>query len=472
MAATRREPLSAVDAAWLRMDRPTNRMMICGVMQLDGRIALADLQALARARLLRFHRLRQRVVDADSDPCWENDPGFELEWHVCQLPAAPGNTLQQAVGTLAGTALDPARPMWQMHLVDLPGGSAIVLRIHHCYADGFALLHVVDTLTDLEPHRVRAPPQDVAPPEPPYAAWQRLLGPAAEMAGDALRTSLSLAASGAQLALHPLRAAGQARAGIDLLYQAGLIATMEPDARTRLKGELGVAKRVAWAAPLPLSEVKAVAAGFNCSVNDVLVACVAGALQGWLRDQGDAAPGGDIRALVPVNLRPPGPLEALGNRFGLVFLDLPSGLENPLARLLEVQRRMNALKHSQQPLVALGILNAMGMAPRALRERLLDVLAANASLVLTNVHGQDEPRYLLGRRIAQQMFWVPQSGGIGVGASLFSYAGMVCFGLMTDALRVPEPAALTQRFGQEFENLVLAALLSPWPESNAASRRH
>jgi WS/DGAT/MGAT family acyltransferase len=312
----------------------------------------------------------------------------------------------------------------------------------------------------------------VAPPVPPHAAWQRLLGPAAEMAGDALRGSLSLAASGAQLALHPLRAAGQARAGIDLLYQAGLIATMEPDARTRLKGELGVAKRVAWATPLPLSEVKAIAAGFHCSVNDVLVACVAGALQGWLRDQGDAAPGGDIRALVPVNLRPPGPLEALGNRFGLVFLDLPSGLENPLARLLEVQRRMNALKHSQQPLVALGILNAMGMAPRALRERLLDVLAANASLVLTNVHGQDEPRYLLGRRVAQQMFWVPQSGGIGVGASLFSYAGMVSFGLMTDALRVPEPAALAQRFGQEFENLVLAALLSPWPESNAASRRH
>jgi WS/DGAT/MGAT family acyltransferase len=287
-----------------------------------------------------------------------------------------------------------------------------------------------------------------------------------------VRSSLSLAASGAQLALHPLRTAGYALSGVDLLYQAGLIAAMAPDAHTRLKGDLGVAKRVAWAPPLPLADVKAVAAGFGCSVNDVLVACVAGALRAWLLDQGDAPPGADIRALVPVNLRPPGPIEALGNRFGLVFLELPAGLDDPLARLREVHRRMAALKHSQQPLVALGILNAMGVAPRALRERLLDVLAANASLVLTNVHGQDAPRYLAGRRIAQQIFWVPQSGGIGVGASLFSYAGKVYFGLLTDALRVPDPAALAQRFAEEFENLVLAALLAPWPETDAASRPH
>ncbi|MGZ5198762.1 MAG: wax ester/triacylglycerol synthase family O-acyltransferase [Telluria sp.] len=472
MAEPSREALSAVDAAWLRMDRPTNRMVVCGVMQLDGRIALADLQAVVRDRLLRFHRLRQRVVDADSNPYWENDPWFDLDWHVRPAPPPAHAPLQRTVGELIGAALDPERPMWQLHLLDLPGGSAIVVRIHHCYGDGFALLHVVDTLTDLDPHHPRAPPQDVAAPVPPRAAWERMLGPVTEMAGDAVRSSLSLAAGGAQLALHPLRAADYALSGVDLLYQAGLIAAMAPDAHTRLKGQLGVAKRVAWAPPLPLADVKAVAAGFGCSVNDVLVACVAGALRAWLQDQGDAPPGADIRALVPVNLRPPGPIEALGNRFGLVFLELPAGLDDPLARLREVHRRMEALKHSQQPLVALGILNAMGVAPRALRERLLEVLAANASLVLTNVHGQDTPRYLAGRRIAQQMFWVPQSGGIGVGASIFSYAGKVYFGLLTDALRVPDPAALAQRFAEEFEALVLAALLAPWPATDAASRPH
>lgn len=162
-------------------------------------------------------------------------------------------------------------------------------------------------------------------------------------------------------------------------------------------------------------------------------------------------------------LRPPGPLVELGNRFGLVFLDLPVDVDDPVARVLEVHRRMDALKQSRQPVVALGILTAMGMAPQPVRERLLDVLAANASLVLTNVHGQDQARYLAGKHVAQQMFWVPQAGGIGVGASILSYNGQVSFGLVTDALRVPDPAALALRFAAEFERLVLAALLMPWP---------
>jgi WS/DGAT/MGAT family acyltransferase len=297
----------------------------------------------------------------------------------------------------------------------------------------------------------------------PRSALERLLGPATETAADALRATLAAAAGGAGLLTHPLRTIDYARSGADLLYQAGLIAGMAPDAATRLKGPLGGEKRVAWAAPLPLADVKAVAAAHACSVNDVLVSCVAGALRGYLLEQGDAVGAADIRALVPVNLRPPGPPLELGNQFGLVFLDLPVGLDDPVLRLREVHRRMSALKGSHQPQVALGILAGLGMAPRPVRERVLDVLAANASLVLTNVHGQDGPRYLAGQRIAQQMFWVPQAGGIGVGASVFSYDGQVNFGLAADALRVPQPAAVAGRCAAEFDTLLLASLLMPWP---------
>jgi WS/DGAT/MGAT family acyltransferase len=470
MQANGGEALGAVDTAWLRMDRPANLMMVCGLMRLEGQVGLQELKDVVRSRLLSFHRLRQRVADRDGSPRWEFDPWFDLDWHVQRLDLA-ASSLEQAMGELASTPLDPGKPLWQLHLADTGGASAVVLRIHHCYADGFALLYLVDSITDLEPDAPRAPRQDLVPPPEPYPAWERVLGPLAQTAGDALRGAVGLAQTGAGLLLHPQRALDYALSGADLLVQAGTIAAMGPDSPTRLKGELGIDKRAAWARQLPLAEVKAVAAALCCSVNDVLASCVAGALRGYLLDRGDAVDQAEIRALVPVNLRPPGPPVELGNRFGLVFLSLPVGIDDPVRRTLEVHERMDALKRSHQPLVALGMLAALGVAPAMLRERVLDVLAANASLVLTNVHGQDTPRYLAGRRIVQQMFWVPQAGGIGMGASVFSYDGQVSLGLVTDAMRVRDPGAIARRFAEQFEALLLSTLMMPWPPKAMSQHR-
>lgn len=464
--AAARESLSAVDAAWLRMDRPANLMMICGMMLLDGRLDLQRLKEVIRTRMLCFHRFRQRVADPHGEPCWELDPGFELDWHVRRLAPRAGASLEDVVSELASTALDPGRPMWQWHLVDGAGagGSALVMRIHHCYGDGFALLHVIEAITDTDPAHPRHPRPDLAGERARRPAWERVLGAPAEVLGDALRGSLALAAAGAGLLAHPWRTLDYARRGADLALQAGLIATMAPDAPTGLKGELGVAKRTAWCAPLPLSEVKAVASALACSVNDVLIACIAGALRAWLQDEGEVPAGQPLRALVPVNLRPPGPVTELGNRFGLVFLDLPTDVADPVERVRAVHRGMSALKTSQQPLVAFGLLAGMGLAPEFLKERVLEALAANASIVITNVHGPEQPRYLAGRRIARELFWVPQSGGIGIGASILSYDGQVSFGVMADVRRVPDPADIASHFAAEFEALCLCALMMPWPQ--------
>jgi WS/DGAT/MGAT family acyltransferase len=269
----------------------------------------------------------------------------------------------------------------------------------------------------------------------------------------------------------PLSALDYARSGAGLLLQAGVIAAKAPDAPSCLKGELGVMKRVAWAAPLALAEVKAVAAVLACSVNDVLVAGIAGALRGYLQERGDIVAGRQVRALVPVNLRPPGPLTELGNRFGMVFLGLPIGIDDPVERVFAVQRRMDALKQSQQAQVALAILAAMGGAPEFLKERILAALAANASMVITNVRGPQQPHYLAGRRITRQMFWVPQSGGIGLGISILSYAGTVSCGIVADARRVPDPADLAARFTEQFEALLLRTLMMPWPGDSDAPQR-
>jgi diacylglycerol O-acyltransferase / wax synthase len=468
------EALSVVDAAWLRMDRPTNLMMICGMMMLAGRVDLARLKQVIRTRLLCFHRFRQRVADRDGKPRWEFDPNFDLDWHVRRLALPSGGAdagLAELTGDLVSTALDPSKPMWQFHLLDGERGSALVLRIHHCYGDGFALLHVLDAMLDADPAHARPAGSDLAPPGPARSAWERILGPVSETAGDLLRNSLALAGAGGRLLAHPLRAFELAAGGADLLRQAAVIAAMAPDAPTRLKGELGVVKRVAWAEPLSLFEVKALAQAFACSVNDVLVACVTGALRGWLLDAGETLTGKEIRALVPVNLRPPGPVTELGNHFGLVFLELPVGIADPVERMLEVHRRMEALKQSQQPLVALGILAGMGVAPGFIKERVLDALAANASVVITNVRGTAQPRFLAGTRVTGEMFWVPQSGGIGMGVSILSYAGQVSFGVVADTQRVPDPADIPARFASEFELLLLLALVMPWRGEHAATRR-
>jgi WS/DGAT/MGAT family acyltransferase len=246
--------------------------------------------------------------------------------------------------------------------------------------------------------------------------------------------------------------------------EVAMLVTMGQDSPTRFKGALGVRKRVAWADPLPLEEVKVMGKALGCSINDVLLSMVAGALRDYLEEHADPVDDINIRAVVPVNLRPGGDAHKLGNRFGLVFLDLPVGVEHPLERLYELRRRMRELKGSYQPILALGLLNAVGYGPKVIQEQVTHLLGQNASAVMTNVPGPQAPLYLAGARIAEQNFWVPQSGSIGMGVSILSYDGRIQFGVITDAGLVPDPDRIVGRFGDEFAKLLWLALMSPWTE--------
>jgi len=457
------ERLSTVDTAWLRMDRPTNLMMICGVMMLDGQPDLQHLRSVIENRMLCFHRFRQRVVDHGFAAHWVTDAHFELDWHVRRI-ALPGkgghDELEQVVGDLISTPLDPSKPMWQFHLIEKSdGNSALLLRIHHCYGDGFALMHVVNAMTDLESQPAIIHCEDLNPVSTPRSTWERVLGPVTEAVVDASRMAGKLVGLEIDLMTKPLLAMDMTKTGIGLATESAFIANMKPDSVTGLKGELGIMKRVAWTHAISLFEVKAVADALSCSVNDVLLACVSGALREYLIGQGDTVDELGIRAMVPVNMRPKGPVRELGNHFGLVFLDLPVDFADPIERLHEVRDRMTHLKHSQQPMVALGILAAMGIVPDLLRERILETLAANASAVMTNVPGSPDYRYLAGHRINGQIFWVPQSGGIGIGISILSYAGKINFGIVSDIKRVPDPNAVLNFFNAQFETLLDLAML-------------
>jgi WS/DGAT/MGAT family acyltransferase len=210
--------------------------------------------------------------------------------------------------------------------------------------------------------------------------------------------------------------------------------------------------------------VKALGRALGCTVNDVLLASAAGALRGYLRDVGDEVDGLTIRATVPVNLRPLEHAKKLGNHFGLVFLDLPIGEPNPLRRLERVAASMRDLKGRRQAVVAFGLLAALGMAPAALQAPALELFSRKATAVATNVPGPQQPLFMAGVEVRELMFWVPQTGSIGLGLSILSYNGKVYFGVIGDGKRVRNPDAIVRRFGEEFEKLMLIALMEDWDE--------
>jgi WS/DGAT/MGAT family acyltransferase len=278
-----------------------------------------------------------------------------------------------------------------------------------------------------------------------------------------MRIGGTIVDKGAELWSDPSKAVALASQGGAMAAEIAHLALMGEDATTRFKGKPGIRKRVAWADPLRLDELKTIGRANGASINDVVMSTVAGALSRYLRDKGDDVAGKTIRALVPVNLRPIERACDLGNEFGLVFVELPLGLDDPIARLAVVHAGMAALKKSVQPVLALGLLAAMGSGPRLLQEALLAILARNASAVLTNVPGPPAPLYLAGARIDDLMFWVPQSGDIGLGLSVISYDGGVQFGVIADRGFCPDPARIAAHFADAFEDLVLATLMAPWP---------
>lgn len=461
--------MSKVDTAWLRMEQPSNLMMITGVISLDDELDYERLLDTVEKRFLVFDRFRQKAVDGAAGASWELDEDFDLRSHVRRV-ALPGKAdrkeLQIMVADLASTPLDHSRPLWQFHVVEnYVEGPALIVRIHHCIADGIALVQVFLSLTDTNPDaRPSAADPDTwkqrRTEESPI--FQRLLEPAKEGLDMAVHLGQKAWEEGISLLQDPARASRYASEAGEIAGELAHALSLPSDPRTLLKGRLGARKEVAWAEPLPLDEVKAVGKAFGCTVNDVLIACVSGALRRYLLERGGASDvRTDVRATVPVNLRPLEHALELGNHFGLVFLDLPISLENPLERLYVVNDRMTQLKGSRQAAVTFGFLAALGMGPSALQRPVLDVLSEKASAVLTNVPGPQVPLYLAGSRMRDLMFWVPQNGNIGMGISILSYDGKVFFGLITDRRLVPDPEAIIERFRPEFEKLLYLGLMLP-----------
>jgi diacylglycerol O-acyltransferase / wax synthase len=472
-AAPRAERMSRVDTAWLRMDNDVNLMMIVGVWLLEPAITLEALRTRIADKLLKYDRFRQKAVADAMGASWVDDTAFDINRHVVAEPLVcePGESerhaLQRLCGRLATTPLDHAHPLWQMHLVErYDGGSALVARIHHCIGDGIALISVMMSITDGgtdPPRRRRKPAAEAAEPD-----WlsDAVLKPLTDLTIKAIGMYGSGVGKSMEMLSNPtqplLSSMDMAKSGLQVLQDVAALALMPDDSPTLLKGKPVGAKRVAWGEPVPLEAVKAVGKALGGTVNDVLLACAAGAIGNWLAAQGQDPAGKEIRAMVPVNLRPLDKAWQLGNRFGLAPLVLPVGIANPIERVYAVRARMAEMKGSYQPLLAFAVLAASGLFIKPVQDAVLGLFAKKATAVMTNVPGPGVPLQFCGSTLRQTMFWVPASGDIGVGVSILSYGGGVQFGLITDERLCPEPQQIIDRFEPEFDKLTWLALMLPW----------
>jgi WS/DGAT/MGAT family acyltransferase len=436
------------DSAWLALDCPANPMTITVLMRVEG-LTAERLWDFLSTYWLAWERFRSQPVHRHSGWWWEEDPVFSLRHHMEVHPEALDESeLQDWVSARLNQALPAYRPRWKFWLLpNAPGGAALVLRIHHCYADGLSLMGVFQHICTASPRQMpvlygAVERSDIGRWRDAAKSWlaamqeasgpvsRRKMGTIDDLEGPPPRPPLEKAAVNA----------------LRLVNEVSQFLIEPEDSPSHLKAALMGRRVCRWSGPVPLASFRTAARQTGSTINDVLLACVTGAVRRCLEAQGEMSDEAILHAAVPVDIRSRLPEgiqpEAcmLGNYFGTVFVPLPVDGESPLERLYRVKHETRRLKKSWQPAIAWGLTSSAGFVPQCWRDPLADMFCRKASAVVSNVPGAAETRYLAGCEIREQMFWVPQAGDIGLGVSIISYAGQVQFGVVADEAVMPDPA--------------------------------
>jgi WS/DGAT/MGAT family acyltransferase len=473
MAQEHGDRLTAVDASFIAQEGPTTHMHVGAVMVFDG--PAPDYEELAdhvRSRLHLVPRFRQRLAFPPIEtgrPLWVDDANFNLEYHVrdTALPS-PGSEaqLRALAARVHSQALDRSKPLWEMWLVQGLEGDrfALITKTHHALVDGVAGVDLATVLFDL----ATVP----APVDHPDAPWQphatpKAIGMAARGVRGLLALPFEAAARAVGAATHPgtaLHGTREALEGLGEVVWAGL----NPAPDTPLNVEIGPHRRLVWVRQ-ELADFKRVKDALGGTVNDVVLATVAGALQKWLRSRGVRTEGLELRALVPVSIRARDEHHHLGNRIAAMRGPLPVYVEDPVARLHVVRQAMDGLKDSKQALGAEVLAGMQALAPPTIfaQASRLNFSTRLFNLLVTNVPGPQFPLYVLGREL-QDLFpiaFLPKNHALAV--AIMSYDGGMDFGLLGDYDAMPDLELLGEMLSESLAELLEAATgAAPVPESN------
>ncbi len=455
--------LSSLDVSFLYLETSTTAMHAGGVAVFDpppegfDHARLVELISQRIALVPRYRQKVRLVPGRLANPVWVDDEDFDISYHVRRsaLPR-PGNTgqLRELVARLQSRQLDRNRPLWEIYLVEgLEGGRvAIVTKTHHAMVDGVSAVDIGTVILDVSP-TPRDVPEDEWRPHREPGAVSLVAGAVSELVQRP--TAAVDAVRGAVVDARATAGKAAALAG-GLLASARVIARPAPD--SPLNVPIGEQRRFGTAVT-DLDDYRRVRKAHGGTVNDVVLATVAGALRTWLLTRGEPVTATtSIRAMVPVSVRADAAKGELGNRVSSYFVDLPVGEGNPVVRLHQVSFAMRGHKESGQSVGADALVQLSGFAPPTIHA--LGARAASSmtrrlfNVVVTNVPGPQFPLYAAGARMLEMYPVVPLAKGQAVSIGLTSYDGGVYYGLNADRDAMPDIDVLASCLEESLAELV------------------
>src|SRR3954449_8072809 len=397
--------LTAVDASFLAQEHATSHMHVGALTIFEGPApAYEDFVDHIRSRLHLVPRYRQKLAFPPIEmgmPLWIDDPSFNLEYHIRHtgLPD-PGSEEQLLLLTarIFSQRLDRSKPLWETWLVQglETGRFALISKTHHSMVDGVAGVDLASVLFDLSPVPNRVEPEPWTPhPEPTDAEL------VAEGVKGLVQRPFSLAGQAVGAVQRPRRTLSTVRDSAEALGEV-LWAGLNPAPDVPLNVPIGPHRRLEDVRA-SLEDFKTVKRAFGGTVNDVVLAVVAGALRRWLRSRGVRTEGMELVALVPMSIRSEEEMSAGGNRIASMRGPLPVYVEDPIERLRVVREAMAGVKDSKQALGAEVIAGLQDFAPPTLLAQAsrLNFSTRLFNLIVTNVPGPQFPLYLLGRELQE-----------------------------------------------------------------------
>ncbi|MGI8846600.1 MAG: WS/DGAT/MGAT family O-acyltransferase, partial [Thermoleophilaceae bacterium] len=430
--------LTGLDASFLHLEDESAHMHVASVMIFEGDPPpYEELIESIEGRLHLVPRYRQRLAFVplgQGRPRWVDDPHLNMRYHVrCTALPAPGteDQLRALAGRVFAQQLDRDKPLWEIWVAEgLEGGRfALLSKTHHALVDGVSGVDIFSVLFDTSP-------SPAAPTDPgrrwlpgPVPSQAQLLGEAllerATVPGEVVRSVRALLRGPRQVASGALQAA----AGVGAMAWAG----MSPAPQTPYNRPIGPHRRFTWVRT-DLADVKAIKTALGGTVNDVVLATVAGALGRHLRRRGQSTEGLELKAMVPVSVRGDAEHGQLGNRVAAMMAPLPVWCTDPVDRLALVSDSLADLKHSGQAVGAQVLTDLSGYAPPTVMAQASRLVGRQRmfNLVVTNVPGPQFSLYLMGRRALDPFPMVPLAKNQGLGVAIMSYDGRMNFGLVGD----------------------------------------
>jgi diacylglycerol O-acyltransferase / wax synthase len=471
---SRGDRLSWGDTVFLHLEREGMPLNVASVCIFDGQISFASFSRFVQSKLPLLPRYLKRVVGAPLNiglPSWEYDPSFNIRNHLREVTLKRGteNELKTLAGKIFSKVMDRQHPLWDLTLVHgLKGNrTVLILRLHHCLADGIAGVGIVNVLLDANPEAPRLPktklPLEVPSPRDPLAA---LLGGVVDSYSDFVQRIMSaladLLSMGERVATNGGAGPGGAMEGDEFSRLLPEITAFTQ--RLRFNVPYRGPQKFAWS-DISLAEVKEIRHIVGASVNDVILALVTATIRRYVELHGDPVKGRLFRMMVPVNLRGSDSASGWGNRISLVPVTIPLDIRNPRRLLAAVHKRTEFLKRVHAPELVSLAAGLIGMFPTALQAAVGPVASklpiTPFNLVCTNVPGPQHPLYLLGHKMLTWYPYVPIGGEMPLNCAILSYDGRLFFGFSGDVHAAPDLRRLETLLQMSFAELREAAGIHP-----------